>query len=1078
MMRFTSERLTTTVVRGAFALALALAVGTGSAAAQATGTLVGTVRDAASQRPLEAAQVYIGGTGIGALTNAAGRFLLLNVPAGEVTLVAELVGYRSGSQTVTVAAGESVVANFTLDQTAIALDQIVVTGAGVATAKKKLGNTIATVDASQLENKPIQNFSEMIAGREPGVVLAPTSGSTGEASRIRIRGSASLSQSNEPIIYIDGIRMDNSGIGGSGQGVAGRLDDIPPESIERVEILKGAAAATLYGTEASNGVIQIFTKRGRAGAPRFSMQADLTAISEPTDRIQPMADFARNAADQARIAARWGKTVQPYEVFQENTIPDLFTTGYAQMLSGSVQGGSDSFQYFVSGRYQHEDGAFDAQQNFPVVDGYTPETDLDKRYSLTANFTVIPSSKVRIGVSTLYSDLEHHTPDNGNNIYGVFSSAMMSQIRLATAENYYGAPAFGTTREFMYKQNVANSNHFAGSMTAGFTPTDEFRLDATFGVDFSADNATYFQPYGYNLDGFTSSDIDGSRDASERRTREMTADLKGSHVKRFGNFENTFLFGGQGYIRQRQTTGGGGSDFPGPGLETLSALGSPYTYEDWLRVTQVGGYLQDQLGINDWIFATVGGRWDANSAFGANFSTAFYPKASISIVPSQGLGWSNSTISTVRFRSAIGKSGLQPGAFDKFTTYSSQSSENGPGIAPSNLGNEDLKPEVSTEFEVGAELGLFNDRLSLDMTYWNRKVSDAMVDRQFPVSGGFTANQLDNIGELSAHGIELNLRGTVIQRDGFSLNMFANTAYLHEEITDMGGAPSLKTGGSYPRYRNFLTQGYAPGAFFGAKIADIEYPINIDGSCVAPTKADLLTYFSQPRDPSAFKPLVIGTDASNNTLGDVVPGALASNNCGAGLSPIETYLGKPTPDFAGSFGFNMAFAGAWELSSLFEYKVGNYSVLDLSGAFRQANSVIGRNLPRAAELNSIMQNPASTAEARLNAAVAWEREIESLSPMSGLNVVNDASWIRWRELSLSYRVATDFVERMGLSTATINLGVRNLKLFMLGDYNGMDPEGNVIGKCTSGLDCNFLDSTEGWNIPIPRRLSVSTRVTF
>ncbi len=540
---------------------------------------------------------------------------------------------------------------------------------------------------------------------------------------------------------------------------------------------------------------------------------------------------------QARIASRWGKNVNLYEPFQENTIPDMFTTGLAQMVSGSVQGGSDAFQYFVSGRFAHENGAMDAQKNFPVVDGYTPETDLDKRYSLTANFTVIPSSKIRIGVSTLYSDLEHHTPDNGNNIYGVFSSMMMSQLRIADADNLYGAPAFGTTREFMYKQNVAHSNHFAGSTTVGFTPTEQFRLDATFGVDFSADNETYFQPYGYNVDGFTSSDVEGSRDASERRTREITADIKGSHVKRFGNLENTFLFGGQGYIRQRQTTGGRGSDFPGPGLETLSALGSIETYEDWLRVTQVGGYLQDQLGINDWVFATVGGRWDANSAFGANFSTAFYPKASISIVPSQGLGWSNGTFSTVRFRSAIGKSGLQPGAFDKFTTYSSQSSVDGPGIRPSNLGNDDLKPEVSTEWEVGAELGLFNDRASLDVTYWNRTVTDAMVDRQFPVSGGFTNNQLDNIGELKAHGVEVNVRGTVIQREGFSLNMFANTAYLHEEITDMGGAPSLKTGGSYPRYRNYLTQGYAPGAFFGAKIPDnLQYPINIDGSCTEPTR--------------------------------------------------------------------------------------------------------------------------------------------------------------------------------------------------------------------------------------------------
>jgi hypothetical protein len=214
------------MIRGGLILALAVMFGWAPApvAAQATGTLVGTVRDAATQRPLEAVQVYIGGTGIGALTNAAGRFLLLNVPAGEHALVAELVGYRSGSQTVTVAAGQSVVSDFALEQTAITLDQIVVTGAGIATEKRKLGNTIATLDASTLDNAPISDFSQMIAGREPGVVALPSSGYTGEGARIRIRGSSSLSQLNEPIIYVDGIRVNRDAVdANNGQGNPSRL---------------------------------------------------------------------------------------------------------------------------------------------------------------------------------------------------------------------------------------------------------------------------------------------------------------------------------------------------------------------------------------------------------------------------------------------------------------------------------------------------------------------------------------------------------------------------------------------------------------------------------------------------------------------------------------------------------------------------------------------------------------------------------------------------------------------------------------------------------------------------------------
>jgi TonB-linked SusC/RagA family outer membrane protein len=1106
MTSSTSVRLTSGMLRGAFALALAFMLGWAPtpAAAQATGQLVGTVRDAASQRPLEAVQVYIGGTGIGALTNAAGRFLLLNVPAGEHVLVAELVGYRSSAQTVTVGAGQSVVADFAIEQTAITLDQIVVTGAGVATERRKLGNTIATLDASTLENAPIADFSQMIAGREPGVVALPSSGYTGEGARIRIRGSASLSQLNEPIIYIDGIRVDNQAVGGSGQGNASRLDDIPPESIERVEILKGAAAATLYGTEASNGVIQVFTKRGRAGAPTFTAQADWTAISVPTNRIDPVADFIGRECDevdcsgaddaatiadvQGRLQQRFGITPGPYEPFQQDIIPELLTTGFGQTYSASVSGGSDVFQYFVSGRLADEDGPYDAASNYPDDPNLEPETDSNRRVGFTSNFTLVPSNTIRIGVSTLYSDMEHHTPDNSNNIYGVFSSILMTQLRLATPQaeagttgsNYYGNPAFATTRENMYQQNKVNSSHFAGSSNIAFTPTETFRLDGTFGIDFTSDDEVYFRPYGWNVDDFSGSTPDGNRNVDEQRSREITADIKGSLLSNFGeSIENTFLFGGQGFLRQRQTAGGSGDTFPGPGLETLTALANASTDEFWNRVTQLGGYLQDQIGWNDWVFLTLGGRWDANSAFGEDFETAFYPKASISVVPSQGLDWTSEMLSTLRIRAAVGKSGLQPGAFDKFTTFSAAPSEEGAGVQPANLGNESLSPEVSTEWEVGAELGLFNDRWSVDVTYWDRTVSDALVDRQFSVTGGFVANQLVNIGELKAHGVEVGVRGTVLQRQGLSLNLFANTAYLSEEITDLGGAPPLKTGGSYPRYTNWLTQGQAPGTFFGAKIADpslAAIPLNIldpaaDGSCVIPTEAEALAYFAVPRDPSEFKPLGVG-----NSDFDAPNGSVASHNCGSGL--LQSKLGKPIPDFAGSFGFNLAFATNFELSTLFEYKFG-YEAQDLSGQFRRANSVIGRNTPRSAELYSIMADPASTAQARLDAAVAWASEIESLSPMSGMNAIYDASLIRFRELSLSYRVPTDLVEGWGLSTATINLGARNLHLFMLGgDYPGMDPETNVNGRCNGGINCNFIDSTEGWAIPIPRRFTLSTRVTF
>ena len=1079
-----SARLTSLARRGALFGATVFALGLAAlpAAAQ-TGQIVGQVRDASSQRPLEAVQVFIQGTSVGALTNAAGRFLLLNVPAGEQEVTAEIVGYRVTRRTIVVEAGEAVTLDFNLEQTAIQLDQIVVTGAGVATERKKLGNTIASIDASALENAPITDFSQMIAGREPGVVALPSSGYTGEGARIRIRGSSSLSQLNEPIVFIDGIRVDNGAvnIGAGGQGSASRLDDIPPESIERVEILKGAAAATLYGTEASNGVIQIFTKKGRTGSPSFTLQGDWTAISTPTDRIDPLADFARDADDVAAIQERWGLSVQPYEVFEnDELIPSLLGTGFGQVYSGSASGGSDVFQYFVSGRFADENGPYDAAKNFEPVPGLDPAEDTNRRLNATANFTIIPSEKFRIGISSLYAETNQSTPNNSNNIYGVFSSSIMGQLRLADENNLYGQPAFASLRENMYQISESYTSRYAGSVNLGFTPTDNFRLDGVFGLDFASDDIVNFRPYRWNVDNFSSSTPEGDRTVTERRSKELTADIKGSWILDFelGNslFENTLLFGTQTFVTQDESAGGSGQDFPGPGLEVLSAVGNQSTFESWQRIVQVGGYLQDQIGFNDWVFLTLGGRWDANSAFGEDFSTQFYPKASISIVPSQGLGWSNETFSTLRIRAAIGQSGLQPGAFDAFTTYGAQPGPSGSGVAPDNLGNSELKPEVSTEWEVGAELGFFNDRASLDVTYWDRTVTDALVSRQFPVTGGFVSNQLVNIGELAGSGLELNARASVIQGENLSLNIFANGAYLEQNITDLGGAPPLKTGGSYPRYTNWLVQGFAPGTFFGAETADIPIPLNIldpasDGSCVAPTRDEALLYFREPRDPSSFKPLTVGNSGFGTPNGE-----LASNNCGTGN--LQTRLGKPDPDWQGSFGFNLSFLGNFELSTLLEFKAGDFYVQDLSNMFRRANATIGRNTPQAARLNAIMQNPASTPEERLDAAVEWAQEVEGLSPMSGMNGVNRADFIKFRELSLTYRVPSDFVGGFGLSTATISFGARNFGEWINGAFTGMDPEGNVLGRCNGGLDCNFLSSTEGWGIPLPARYTFSTRITF
>lgn len=1048
--------------------------------AQETGRVTGQVVDAATNRPLAGVQVFIPTAGIGNLTDQDGRYVLQNVPPGEVTLTAQLVGFRSGEQTVTVVAGEVATANVQLAQTAIELDEIVITGAGVATERRKLGNTIASINADEVRSAAVTDASQLLAGREAGVAVLPTGGYTGEGARIRIRGSSSLSQNNEPVIYVDGIRMDNSGTMFAPQGNPSKLDDIPPEAIERVEILKGAAAATLYGTEASNGVIQIFTKKGQSGSPRFTLQIDQTAIQMPLNRIEQLADFAENEDDVARIRERWGRDVGLYEPFVEDLIPSYFKTGYHQAYSLSVTGGTDWINYFVTGRFQDENGpaAFNdlfEDREFREVD------DKNRRAQSTANVVITPTEKVRVGVNTMYSELKQSTYNNGNNIYGVWPNLTQTHLRLACTEvsdlcpkrNVFGTGAFMTANEGLYQLLDVETNHFTGSTNLSYTPTPDLRLDGTFGIDFINESQTFFRPFGWNVDEYVTANPEGTRDADEVRRRVLTADFKASWNAQVGRVSNRILAGAQGFLRQVTTRSGTGTRFPGPGLEVVDAGADQSVGEFWNRNTQVGGYLDNQIGWDDWAFVTVGARWDANSSFGEDSDYAFYPKINTSIVPTDALDWNSSLISTLRLRAALGKSGLQPESFAKFTTYSAQPSVDGPGVSPDNLGNQALKAEVTTELEVGAEVGLFDDRASIDVTYWTANVTDAIVDRQFPVSGGFVNTQLDNIGKLHKHGLDLALEASVIQRPNLNINVFVNGAYLSQEIEDMGGAPALKTGGSYSRYRQYLTEGFAPGAYFAPRTADVAIPLNIDGSCIEPTRDQALEYFAEARDPGDFKPLVVGN--TPGTFGES-NGTLASHNCGTGA--LATYMGKSTPDWSGTFGINIGFLRNFELNSLFEFQMGDFVRHDLSGEFRRTHNGIGRNVPRCVNLEAVMRNPSSTADARLDAAVGWAKQCEGLAPLDGLNSIDPADYVRWRELTLAYRFPAAFIEGLGLSSAQMSLGVRNVALWVNGAFKGMDPEANIHSRCNSGLDCNFLDGTDGWQVPIPRRITLSTRVSF
>ena len=302
------------IAKGAAALALAVALAVPAGVSAQDGTVTGQVLDATSQRPLGSVQVYLVDSSLGTLSRDNGRFIILNVPAGQYTLRAERIGYQTQDVSITVSAGGTVQQDFAMASQALGLDEIVVTGTAGSARRREVGNSISQLNVAQDVVEPPANVDALLQARVPGMSVTQSSASSGGGAMIRLRGNVSMTQSNQPLIYVDGVRVRSDGfaknvppIGYSGRSnndVSSPLNSINPQDIERVEVIKGAAATTLFGTEASAGVIQIFTKRGSVGDARWTGQLEQGVARHrpaPADRwTRPTPPGCRAARSRSR----------------------------------------------------------------------------------------------------------------------------------------------------------------------------------------------------------------------------------------------------------------------------------------------------------------------------------------------------------------------------------------------------------------------------------------------------------------------------------------------------------------------------------------------------------------------------------------------------------------------------------------------------------------------------------------------------------------------------------------------------------------------------------------------------------
>ncbi|HST07553.1 MAG TPA: carboxypeptidase regulatory-like domain-containing protein, partial [Gemmatimonadaceae bacterium] len=393
-----------------------------TARAQDAGTISGRVSDAGTNAPIPSAQIQIVGTTRGAVTAEDGRYRMAGVRAGQYQVRVLRLGYQAGSQTVTVTPGGAAQADFSLAPAAISLEQVVTTATGEQERKREIGSAVATLQPSTAQITSAQSVSQLITGKVSGVDVAQAGGTVGGGSRIRIRGANSISLDNEPLIIIDGIKFNNSvgvdnatgantiGVGGQ---VPSRFNDINPEDIASMEILKGPAAAAQYGTAAANGVIQITTKRGHTGAPRWTAFAEGGQIKDvttypanfaqtgtrPSGRQTGFCDLDSQTLGLCTPNAGGLTSFNPLVSFSP------FITGHRGAFGTSVAGGTDQVTYYLSGNFDKQQGVF--------------EINTEQRAGGRANLSVQlrDNWNVQIGASYLADHLR--LPQNDNNILGI-----------------------------------------------------------------------------------------------------------------------------------------------------------------------------------------------------------------------------------------------------------------------------------------------------------------------------------------------------------------------------------------------------------------------------------------------------------------------------------------------------------------------------------------------------------------------------------------------------------------------------------------------------------------------------------
>ncbi|HWJ12572.1 MAG TPA: SusC/RagA family TonB-linked outer membrane protein [Gemmatimonadaceae bacterium] len=865
------------------------------AAARAQATITGKVT--AAGQPLVDARVLVRGTSLATNTNGAGEYTLRNVPAGTQSLEMLRVGYRAQNATVALTAGQSKEVNFTTEAAVIQLQEIVTTATGQQ-RRVELGNAIGGVGdvSKRVEESQVKNVADLLVAKAAGVSVLPGN-ETGSSAVVRIRGTNSLSLSNAPIYVVDGVRMISSSVGvATGGTTTSFINDLNPDDIEDIEIVKGPSAATLYGTDAANGVIVITTKKGRAGSTRWSYYGEKGVVSDRNNYADQYAVFGKNAAGTTTrcvLETIANKTCFPDSTSSFNPMkdPELSPvhSGHRDSYGANVSGGSDAVRFFVSGDMENEIGpikmpafarAFLDSIGDPAKD-HEIYPEAFQRQTVRANLNAALSPTFDLGVNSAWTNRNQRLPQTDNNTVSIFATALKnpgfrpSAICRTNTAACLGYSPIGSLGEdlrgyanYMPSQTFQDKlwegvQRFNGSVDANWRPYAWMQNSGSVGVDVASRSdwemckLSQCPNSGTTRQGFVSDQHSINRNFSAKFVSNGSW-----QAAQWANLKTTV---GADYTNtMSEFTASSGTNLP-PGAQNVgqAAVKSGSNQLQTANKT-LGVYVQEQAGFRDRLFVTAAVRSDQNSAFGTKFQRVFYPKLSASyLISDESFFPKYQWLDQLRLRTAYGASGVQPGATTALQTFSAvtrtanattpgnATGTDLPGLAMNALGNPNLKPETSAEWEGGFESRMFNNRATVDFTYYYKKTKDALIAQPIAASAAPSATTITgNFGSIMNKGVEAVVNLTVMDRRNFGWDMTWNGSHTTNKILSLGvdatGKPNPTIGTGTTRDSVGLP---ANGWFFKPyTYADKNGDGLIDDSEVTVGSSDQYMGYSQPRD--------------------------------------------------------------------------------------------------------------------------------------------------------------------------------------------------------------------------------------